>query len=458
LAETLHRYEVSVAESLDRLAVHACFAGLAPQALVAESDGARIYLEDARVGEVALQPDGDRLVLNGAAEGACVRYQVKLAPVRNGAQSGGPETRWVGRDLLTSIGDWLWRPQELSTAADIELSFKLPAGVAASVPWQRVADSEGRPAYRIGFTPYNWSGVAAFGRFVERDIAVPGATVHLALLDGPTPAQQAGTERWVERAARNVASLYGRFPVGSVQVIVAPTSRGRGPVPWAYAARGGGPAVHLFVNPGHSAEDFDRDWSATHEMSHLLLPYVVSRDAWLAEGLPTYLQNVLMVRGGVISVEEGWRRMILGFQRGARTGAGLNLAQASERIAVGGNYLRVYWAGAAMMLEADLLLRETTQGRHSLDTALAGLADCCLAQHRRWTAAELVARLDQLTGTSVFSELVRKRFEANDFPDFKAVLVRAGVTVVNGEVVLDSGAPAAAAREALMRPPAIAPR
>jgi len=27
-------------------------------------------------------------------------------------------------------------------------------------------------------------------------------------------------------------------------------------------------------------------------MSHLFLPYVVSRDAWLFEGMPTYLQNV----------------------------------------------------------------------------------------------------------------------------------------------------------------------
>jgi predicted metalloprotease with PDZ domain len=193
-------------------------------------------------------------------------------------------------------------------------------------------------------------------------------------------------------------------------------------------------------------------------MSHLFLPYVAIRDAWLFEGLPTYLQYVLMVRGGAIDSREGWSRLIAGFQRGARAGTGLSLAQASQRVTVRGNYLRVYWAGAAMMLDADLRLREISQGRHSLDTALAGLAQCCLAQQRRWSADELVATLDRVTGTTVFGDVAREQFESEDFPDFKRVLVRAGVTVKDGDVVLDPGAPGASWREALMRPLALLPR
>ena len=50
-AASPHRYEVSVDDSLDRLAVHACFDGKAPDALVAESNGARFYLESMRLGE-----------------------------------------------------------------------------------------------------------------------------------------------------------------------------------------------------------------------------------------------------------------------------------------------------------------------------------------------------------------------------------------------------------------------
>ena len=178
---------------------------------------------------------------------------------------------------------------------------------------------------------------------------------------------------------------------------MAPTPHGGGLCRGlSFTRRGAG--VTLSLDPP-APEEFDRDWSLTHEMSHLFLPYVAARDAWLFEGLPTYLQNVLMVRGGAIEAQEGWRRMISGFQRGARAGTGLSLAKASERIAVGGNYLRVYWAGAAMMLDADLRLREVTEGRHSLDSALAGLAECCFAPERRWRADELIARLDRMAAT-----------------------------------------------------------
>jgi len=111
-----------------------------------------------------------------------------------------------------------------------------------------------------------------------------------------------------------------------------------------------------------------------------------------------------------------------------------------------------------MMLEADLRLREITLGGQSLDTAIAGLAKCCFAPERRWSADELVATLDRITGTTVFGDVMREQFESNDFPDFKRVLVRAGVTVKDGEVVLDRAAPGAPWRETLMRPPTASPR
>jgi hypothetical protein len=252
--------------------------------------------------------------------------------------------------------------------------------------------------------------------------------------------------------------LYGRFPVSSLQVVVAPTPRGRGPVPWAYVSRGGGPAVHLFINPARPPGEFERDWSLTHEMSHLFLPYVTARDAWLFEGMPTYLQNVLMARGGTIDAREAWQRMLEGFQRGARTAPELSLTRASERIGFNGIYLRVYWAGAAMMLAGDLELRNRTGGKQSLGTALEQLARCCAGEERRWSAREIIARLDEATGTTVFSDLVRAQFETDGYPDYAGVLDRAGVRFDGPQVEFDASAPWAAERDALMRPSAAAPR
>ena len=452
-AAPLHHYQVEVQESLDRLRVRACFEGAAPSELMAETSGARAFLEQLKFpgNGATRQPDGDRILLDGLCDNGCVEYRVKLEAARGGVQSGGPESRWAGRDLLSSIGDWLWRPP--LEAGEIEITFKLPAGVNVSTPWQRSAGNSGAHVYRVGPTPVNWAGIVAFGRFTQRDVAVDGGTLHLAILDSPPPPQRAWIERWIAATARNASTLHGRFPVDSAQVIVVPTPRGKGAVPWAYVSRGGGPAVHLFINPAHPGEAFERDWSATHEMSHLFLPYAVARDAWLTEGLPTYLQNVLMARGGAIDEREAWKRMIVGFQRAAKVGAGLSLARASERVGTGGLYQRVYWAGAALMLEADLRLREQSGGAQSLDTALEAMAQCCFRQDRRWTAVELMEQLDQATGTTLFGELVRVRLDNSEFPDFKAVLVRAGVTVADGEVVLDDSAPWAAARRALMHSP-----
>lgn len=449
-AAPLHRYQVDVADSLDRLHVRACFEGAAPEALVAETSGAQTFLEQLKLAgdKQARLPAGGRIGLEGVGDDGCIEYRVKLEAARGGVQSGGPESRWAGRDLLTSIGDWLWRPQE---AGEIEISFKLPPGINVSAPWQRHADAGSADVYRLGPTPVNWPGIVAFGHFKVRDIAVPGGMLHLAILDGPPAQQQAWIERWIENAARNASMLRGRFPVESAQVVVAPTARGQGPVPWAYVSRGGGPAVHLFINPAHQPGAFERDWSATHEMSHLFLPYAVARDSWLSEGLPTYLQNVLMARGGAIDEREAWKRMILGFQRAAKVGGGLSLARASERVGMGGLYRRVYWGGAALMLEADMRLRERSAGTQSLDTALEAIAQCCLGQDRRWTAVELMARLDEATGTAIFSDIVREHLDDPGFPDFKALLVRAGVTVSDGEVVLDPAAPWAPLRESLMR-------
>ena len=102
----LHRYLVEVGESLDLLAVKACFDGKVPNsALVAETSGARTFLEEVRLSGRLLQPQGGELIaLDGAADNACVDYRVKLRPATSATQTGGPETRRIGRDLLAIGG------------------------------------------------------------------------------------------------------------------------------------------------------------------------------------------------------------------------------------------------------------------------------------------------------------------------------------------------------------------
>jgi hypothetical protein len=296
----------------------------------------------------------------------------------------------------------------------------------------------------------------AFGRFEEQAIEVPGATLRVAVLEGTPPVRQDDVRAWVTQAAMAVVGAYGRFPVPAVQILVVPGARGDEPVPWAYVLRGGAPAAHFFINQRRPLAEFLTDWTPIHELSHLLLPYILSEDAWLSEGNASYYQNVLRARAGMIDAADAWQRMHSGFLRGTKSLPGVTLADATERMFRDGAFMRVYWSGAAMMLMADQRLRERTGGAQSLDRALEALQRCCLAAEQEWRAAALLDKLDQLTGTTVFRELLDEYVTSRRFPDFADAYGKLGLRVTADEetVELLPDAPQAADRDAIMRAPA----
>jgi hypothetical protein len=445
----LHRYTVTVDRSLERFDVTVCFDGPAPRSLVAD-DTAMLHLEKMQLqspGVGQLEVNDWQAVLTDLPEDACIEYVVQLRAQRNGVQMGGPETRRVGRDLLTSIGDWMWRPAELAEGEDIEVRFQLPPGISVSAPWRQVADG----VFRTGATPREWPGVAAFGGFEPIVIAVDGGRLNVAMVDSPPPPLRDMLKRWIERAARSLVTVYGAFPVDELQVVIAPTPRGEKPVPWAYVSRGGGPAIHLFAQGRYPEPEFMRDWTAVHEMSHLFLPYLEWGDAWLVEGLPTYYQNVAMARGGLIPPEEAWRRMYQGFDFAKDIGSELTVYEAGQRLGRRGLYRRVYWGGAAYMLAADLRLRELSGGSQTLGDALHEIHQCCLNEMHRWRAEDFVARLDAETGTTVFSDLFEQQIQERPFPEYDALYVRLGIRILGGHPIFVEGV-SAKYRNAIMAP------
>jgi predicted metalloprotease with PDZ domain len=347
------------------------------------------------------------------------------------------------------VGLWLWRPETVAPDEDVELVFDLPAGIAVSAPWKPATLSAG-PVFRHGRTPYDWPATVAFGRFRERELSVGGARLRVAVLDGSPPADLDGIHAWLADAAQMVADLYGRFPVAQAQVLVVPNARGNEATPWAYVLRGGSPAVHFFINQRRPMQEFYDDWTATHELAHLLLPFIDHNDAWLSEGVATYYQNVLRARAGRMSEREAWSRLHSGFQRGRDAAPGMTLAQATENMYRGATFMRVYWEGAAMILMADVRLRQLTAGKQSMDTALAAFHDCCLESDRPWTARDLLARLDEMTGTQVFAELFDAHVASKDFPDLTAVYRQLGLLPAGDTVELAPGSAYQGLREAIM--------
>jgi hypothetical protein len=452
-AERLHRYLVIVEPDLSAVSVHACFVGRTPERLVAESLDASLALERAiRTGaRKPLEPNGTELRLGAQPDSSCIDYRVNLLEFSGRHQRGGNPTRRVGSDLITDLGLWFWRPETLAEDEDIEVAFTLPEGISVSAPWRRTPAAAAGGGYRVGHSANDWPGTVAFGHFTEHNVPVPGGELHVAILDGRPKLNEAQTIDWLQRSADAVARLYGRFPVPTLQVVVVPGAQGPGPVPSAYVLRGGGPGAHFFVNQRRSIEEFRSDWSAVHELSHLLLPYINSDDAWLSEGVASYYQHILRARAGIISPREAWQSMHQAFQQARVDEQGVTLAAATERMYRNGDFMRVYWEGAAIMLLADQRLRERSDGRQSLDTVFEQLRRCCLAPDVGWHAADLFRRLDELAGGSVFGELYAEQVKSDAFPNLAELYRLFGLQAgVDGKLTIDDAAPRRADRDAIM--------
>jgi len=343
---------------------------------------------------------------------------------------------------LVSPASWLWLPS-LDAETEIRVRFDLPEGVNVSVPWLPV-DDDGENAYRFGASPTSSQAIAVFGDFSYREIEVPGASLRVTLLGADDAGRSEDLISWLRAAAGNVTQVYGRFPNPSPQVIVVPiASFGNSAVPFGRVIRDGGEAVQFFVDPSRSLDDYLGDWTATHEFSHLLLPYVQGRHKWISEGFASYYQNVLMARSGAYDETKAWQKLHEGFER-ARAEPLSAPNDARSR-------MMVYWSGAAIALLADVALRLEAPAQ-SLDALLDRLQACCLPSERAWDGQELFTKLDRLGKTKVMAELYRRYANTPGLPDLAVLYQQLGVSLRGGKVVLDDAAEHAAVRRAIMAP------
>jgi len=437
VSATLHRYTVRVDAGLESLEVRACFDGRVPPRLSASRLAPRSLARAPRssgAGRVRLA--GEELRLEALPENACIDYAMHTRG-RSDAGRGA---------IVTHAADWLWRPPELPEDADIEVAFELAQDHAVSAPWTPVTAS----VYRVGHSPQSWPARVAFGRFETRTLEVPGASLRLAMLD--TGERAEAVTRWIREAALAVTTAYGHFPLPGAQILVRAVDGDGSPVPWAQVLRGGGASAHFYIDAQATGAGLRADWTAAHELSHMLLPYIDRRDAWLSEGFASYYQNVLRARSGMLTPLEAWRLLDAGFRRGIDgTGPARTLSEASSEMNRTRGFMRVYWSGAAIALLADLRLRQSSGGRQSLDTALDAFRHCCLPSAGRWRAREFFDRLDGLTGTEVFGELYAAHAHSHEFPDLREAYAALGLEAAAGGLQTAADAPRAAVRDAIMR-------
>lgn len=443
-------YRVILDASLADVQVEVCFRGTHVDALVPGASEAAAYLRNATVvgehGERPVRAESGRIPLDDVRPDECLRYHIDLRAAA--ADYGGFFARRIGDTMLAESGLWLWRPRSTPERLDIHVRFELPPGVRVSVPWPRQGDVYHPHPSVFGFVAYT-----AFGRFDVEEARVAGGRLQWVHLGELPPSLGPRIRPWIEAQARAAALLAGKLPRPLVQVLVVPAAPASRPVRFGITGRGGGASVALSVSSNAGREALMSDWVAVHELVHLYMPYLEREDAWLSEGVATYYQEILRARAGLLSEAQAWANIRAGFRRGREAGTGRTLREESHDMFETRAFERVYWAGAALALMADVQLRTRAARPSSLDAVVADFSECCTPALKPYPAREAIETMDRLANGSIFETLAARHLDRSAFPDVDALLRKLGVTLQHGRVRFDETAVWAETRRAITKPP-----
>lgn len=410
---TTLRYEVELAPDLGSITVGLCFHGAMFGGLIpgrAEAASRLTWLRWRSTPAGATKLVDGRIPIAPEQHEGCLSYRVELG---EGGGLSALVTR-AGDHLVASPNVWLWRPALRPLKLTATLALTLPAGIRASLPFVRVSARE----YTLPDSVFAFDSHAAFGGFDEIEIEEAGIHAHAALLGAVRGLDRPAAEGWLRDAVRIASGSDGRFPAQALHLLVIPGMGGD--EPFGSVARGGGASVLMFVPQEFNRERIARDWVLPHELSHLLLPFVKREDAWLAEGLATYYQEVLRARAGVIGENDALANITQALRSAQHEGTGRTLCEESRAMHQTHAYRAVYWGGAGSMLLADVALRQESAGALTLDDLLARIrSEARMAP--TYSASELLARMDELAHSQLFRAL-GARCEAATFPDFEPTL------------------------------------
>jgi len=388
--------------------------------------------------------------------GECLGYSADIGAIADQHSDSG--TRY-GNNIVTDPQHWLVHASAQG-ARGAQATIELPQGWSISAPWRELSRDGKSIRFQIPDTLPDWSASLVLGHFEETRIELPGGALRVATLINGDGKQRQKLVDWIRRVGQALLTAYGRLPLADVQIWLVSVDNlsvagrfaaflQRGAVLGGESARGQGNALQLDIDPGRPESEFNEDWTAVHELSHLLHPYLGDRGSWLGEGLATYYQNVLRARSGLLTPKQAWQRLASGFQRGQAGPYDQSLEDAAADMAHSHAFLRVYWSGAAYWLAVDMDLRRRSGGKLTLDTALSRFRDCCLPAYREWKPEDFVAKLDAALGVKTFTQHYREFARLKRFPDWQAALARLGVVAGDDSVTFEDGAPDAWIRIAI---------
>lgn len=379
-----------------------------------------------------------------------VRYRIDLGELANACGDEVDCARRVGDSTLSPAVAWLAHPSPKTDVA-VTVQVRTPDRTQFA-SGMHASDDTGR---NFAFRSYDLDegSFTAFGPMRVSRVEVPSkdgrsnAHVDVAVV-GKTKYGMNDDEirEWVDDAAKVVTPLFGRFPVDRTTLFVVP-AKGEDDVVFGKVLSLAGASVVLVVGDKMQASARHQDWVLVHELFHLGFPTFRGEGRWLGEGLATYYEPILRARAGWTSEPEVYRQFARNMPRG------MPARGASGGLAIREDLDSIYWGGALFCFAADVRIREETRGRHSLDdvmrAALARGGDATTV----WTVAEVVRLGDQVTGTTVLSEMYDRYAARGERIDIDGLFASLGVDRDATTMTLDERKPLAWVRRQIIGRP-----
>ena len=226
-----------------------------------------------------------------------------------------------------------------------------------------------------------------------------------------TDAEQNMLTEWIQITVAAIEKRVTAYPF-DVHIYFHRRRAGE-PVPWANTERGTIQGVHFHVDTRYPQEEFLADWTAPHELSHLLIPYLGRSRAWFAEGFASFMQYQVMHEMGVLNQMQIMNHYQTHVKRAASNYAlhDVPFAIAAPRLHRQREYATMYWGGATYFLQVDRALRKDDK---SMVQVLRKFVDCC--RNDKYKLDQLVDEFDRQSSSTVFSETLRKFKEETGFP------------------------------------------
>ena len=281
-------------------------------------------------------------------------------------------------------------------------------------------------------------------------IQVGGATFQIDIAEGALDLPPAEIVKWVQSGAEAVSGFYGKFPVPRVRILVLPLAGKRGVMggtTWGDIDDFAG-FSRLRLGQHTTAEDLARDWTITHELTHMAFPSLPDNQSWMEEGLATYIEPIARVQAGQLSAQKIWADMAHDMPKGEPEAGDTGMDTTHT-------WGRTYWGGAMFCLMADVAIRRETSNRKGLQDALRAIVQAGGTIDHDWPLTRALAIGDKATGTTVLTTQYKQWSGSPSPVDLDTLWKQLGIHPADRSVNFDDSAPLAKIRNAITTPPSI---